>query len=406
MTIKHYKEQLFSFAFILMFVLVLFPTNIKSIVIAFFLVIMLIYIFSEKLKFDLNYFILNATIYLLLLLSVTYSEDLNFSIKKLETMVSLFVFPFIFSFFSKQNGNLLIQKIKNSKSFLIYYISAVLLLNFVFFSIFWFGEFTFFDTIKHYAYLIDNKLGKYNIHSIYMSMHICVSIIFSLIIIMKNTNKKVNLFLIIAILLQLFFLLILNKKGPILSLIVIIALYTFYRGNRLSKFIFIASLVLLTITISANTKNRNQFIELFRINDIEESKATSTNIRYSIYKYTLDTFKKQRLFGYGVGDSKNELLKVYKKNSLILYENEYNTHNQYLSFLLSVGLFGLLIISITFYYLLRKGFRLSNFLFLGIFLFYLIEMFSENILERENGVIFYSFFICLFQILKTDDNTL
>ena len=406
MTIQHYKEQLFSFAFFLMFVLVLFPTNIKSIVIACFSVIMLIYIYNEKLKFDLNYFILNATIYLLLLLSVAYSEDLDFSIKKLETMVSLFVFPFIFSFFSKQNGYLLIQKINNSKRFLIYYISAVLILNLVFFTTFWFGEFTFFDTIKHYPYLIDNKLGKYDIHSIYMSMHICVSIIFSLIILMKNTNKKIILFLVVAALTQIFFLLVLNKKGPILSLIVIIAFYIIYRGNRLSKFIFITSLVLLSITISTSTKNRSQFKELFSINDIEESEATSTNIRYTIYKYALEIFKEQPLFGYGVGDSKNELLNVYKKNSLVLYEKEYNTHNQYLSFLLSIGLVGFLLISSSLFYLLRQGLKQSNFLFLGIFLFYLIEMFSENILERENGVIFYSFFVCLFQILKTEDNRL
>lgn len=406
MTIQNYKEQIFSFAFFLMFVLVLFPTNVKSIVIAFFLLIMLAFIITEKLKFDLKYFIVNAAIYLLLLLSLTYSEDLNFSVKKLESMVSLFVFPLIFSFFSKQNGYLLIEKLKISNRFLIYYILSVLLINLVFFSIFWFDEFTFLDTTKHYAYLIDIKLGKYNIHSIYMSMHICVSIIFALIIIMKNINNKINLFLIIAILLQLFFLLVLNKKGPILSLVAILALYIFYKGNSLKRFIFLASLVLLTIIISTNTKSRDQFKELFRISDIEESDVTSTNIRYTIYKNALIAFKKQPFFGYGIGDSKNELVKVYKNNSLLLYEKEYNTHNQYLSFLLSVGVFGFLLISIAFFYILQKGLKQSNFLFLSIFLFYLIEMFSENILERENGVIFYSFFVCLFQILKTEDNTL
>jgi len=406
MNLQHYKKQFFSFAFFLMFVLVLFPSNVKSVVIAFFSAVMLLFIFTEKLKFDLNYFVLNATIYILLLLSLTYTQDLNFGVKKLETMASLFVFPFIFSFFSKQNGFLIIQKIKNSKRFLVYYIFAVLLLNLIFFSIFWIGEFTLFDTSKHYAYLIDNKLGKYNIHSIYMSMHICVSIIFTLIIIMKNTNNKVNLILIIAILLQVFFLLVLNKKGPILSLIAIIALYTLYRGNSVVRWVFIASLVLITIIISLNIKSRNQFNELLKINTIEESETTSTNIRYTIYRYAIDTFKKQPFFGYGLGDSKNELLKTYKKNSLLLYENEYNTHNQYLSFLLSIGVFGLLLISLSLFYLLRKGIKQSNFLFLAIFLFYLIEMFSENILERENGVIFYSFFVSLFQVLKKEDNIL
>ncbi len=394
--------KLFQASFFLMFTLVLFPSNTKSIVIGFFSLTMLILIFIEKLRFDLRFFILNAAIYLTLLLSVLYSSDLNNSLNKLGTMSSLIIFPFLFSFFTKEG--FLVSKLKNLKNFLLSYVLAVLMLNIIFFLIFWLGEFTFFESIKHYIFLIDNKLGKYNIHSIYMSMHICISIFFSLYILTKSTVKKFNTFLIIIILLQLFFLLVLNKKGPILSLIAIVTFYLVVKGNLKKLSIFFLMIFFLFLILFNNTRRREQFKELFNIEDINEADITSTNIRFSIYKYAVESFNEQPIFGYGIGDSKNELLTKYK--STYLYENRYNTHNQYLSFLLSVGIIGLTLIVCSLYLILKRGFENANYLFIIILLFYLTEMLFENILERENGVIFYSFFVCLLQIMNNDEDIL
>ena len=365
---------------------------------------MIIIIIREKLKFDPKYFILNSAIYLLVLLSLIYSEDLKFASKKLETMASLIVFPFLFSFFSR--GTTLDPIRKNIKKYLLTYILAILLLNLVFFSIFWLGEFSFSDTMKHYLYLIDHKLGKYSIHAIYMSMHICVAILCSLYILIKSTSRKLNYFLVIVILLQLFFLLILNRKGPIISLLSVISFYIFYKGNLKKRLVFVSSVILLAIIVSANSRSREQFKELLYIKTLDEGSITSTNIRYTIYINAWEVFKKKPILGYGLGDSKNKLLEEYKNNNMLLFNDKYNTHNQYLSLLLSVGILGFLLILLTFYLLIQKAFQGYNYLFVAIFAFYLIEMFSENILERESGVIFYSFFVCLLQIIRKDENVL
>ena len=237
-------------------------------------------------------------------------------------------------------------------------------------------------------------------------MHICISILFSLFILMKSTGKKLNIFLIVIILLQLFFLLVLNKKGPIISLLAIVTFYLLLKGNLKKFSIYFSIIFLLFIIVFNNTKRREQFKELFNIEDLNEADITSTNIRFAIYKFAIESIKEQPIFGYGIGDSKTELLTKYKDRSTYLYENRYNTHNQYLSFLLSVGILGFALIVWSLYLILKRGFENSNYLFIVILLFYLTEMLFENILERENGVIFYSFFVCLLEIMSKDEDIL
>ena len=102
-------------------------------------------------------------------------------------------------------------------------------------------------------------------------------------------------------------------------------------------------------------------------------------------------------FGYGIGDYNDKLKESYKKNNPSL-EVYYNSHNQYISFLLVGGLFLLLLYFIFLYLNVKLAIKKRNINSLIILCFYSIVMLSENILERENGVIFFSFFLCFFSL--------
>jgi len=81
-------------------------------------------------------------------------------------------------------------------------------------------------------------------------------------------------------------------------------------------------------------------------------------------------------------------------------EKNYNAHNQYLSSWLIGGLFSFLALV----FLLGRNFFLSvkhnNHLLFLVVTFYMIVMFTENILEREDGVIFFSLFLNYFALLN------
>ncbi|WP_170179732.1 O-antigen ligase family protein [Flavivirga rizhaonensis] len=264
----------------------------------------------------------------------------------------------------------------------------------------WLGEEAAFkNVIKHYVFLIDNNiLNNYNIHPIYMSIDVCLAIIFCMYLITNKTSAKFTSLLILILGVLFFFLFILSKKGPIISLALVTVVYFFIKTEMKYKIFFLLSMVVFFFVIFSSQTSKDHFYEILNVKDIRKGEITSSNIRYTIYKCSFDLFKKEPLLGYGVGDANNELIKSYKDISSKLFYDRYNSHNQYLSFLLRIGLIGLILILASFFFLFSKGIKNSNYLFLMVFSFYLLEMFTENILERQDGVIFYSFFVSLLQV--------
>ena len=73
-------------------------------------------------------------------------------------------------------------------------------------------------------------------------------------------------------------------------------------------------------------------------------KEEGVQMREKLWKSSYEVFNEHKLFGVGSGDFKDELIKTYKKNDYrIQYRFEMNSHNQYLSLLVSNGLIGVLL---------------------------------------------------------------
>ena len=70
-----------------------------------------------------------------------------------------------------------------------------------------------------------------------------------------------------------------------------------------------------------------------------------------------------------------------------------------MSFLLSIGFVGLGLFILALIYYFKNAIVYDNKIVLCLMLFYIIVMASENILEREDGVIFFSFFMGVLPIL-------
>ena len=125
----------------------------------------------------------------------------------------------------------------------------------------------------------------------------------------------------------------------------------------------------------------------------------STNIRYAIYTNAEEVIAESPLIGYGIGDYRDVLIDRYKvkgEDRLIL--GKYNAHNQYFSILLIGGVISLIVFLLTIGINLLYAVRFDNQLLILTLIFYGIVMFTENILEREHGVIFFSLFLNFFTL--------
>jgi O-antigen ligase len=395
--INLFKNKGLLIAVFLMFLTPLFPTNIKPYVIVVFALMLIIdYYYNRKLEFNKKFFFVNAALYLLMILSMIYTQNMEYGFKKLETMSSLAVFPLLFSMLpSKQ-----LTVIKNNKISLIYtYIIVIVIINLSFF-IFHFGHYK--ETlITHYITVTRIAQEGYNIHPIYLSMHIAIALILSVFLLYKEKRLKNIILLLLLDVVLIFFMLLLLKKGPLIGLFIALTSFVILKKNRKVFSVFLIILVVSITLVLTNDKLNSKFSELIKIEALSQSDATSTNIRYSLYPYAIQAFNKSPIIGHGIGDYRDELILAYE-GVPVLYNEKYNSHNQYLSIMISLGLLGLIIFLITIAYNFIWALKSKNHILIVLLIFYCIVMTSENILERENGVLYFSFFLCFFSALDTN----
>ncbi|WP_397445128.1 O-antigen ligase family protein [Polaribacter sp. R77954] len=383
-----------------MFGIMLFSSITKSIIIALFGLTILLLVYKTGFTINRRLFFVNTLVYLIILLTIFYSSNLPEASLKLQTTFSLFLFPMLLSLL-KVNQVREIQK--NIKIYLMIFIVGTFLYNVGPFLWYYFTHYSFGDIIKHYPIIIIQDIGKYGIHPIYMSMHCVISILFS-IFIFKEIKTKLNKGLLLIINLVLIcFLIIYSKKGPIIGLASVLFIWSFFKAKNVKKYYFLAIFTIGILLISI-PKTRNKFLELVKIEEAKSVDSNSTNIRFSIYKTAFGLIKKSPFFGYGIGDFNDQLRKEYKNNTQFLLSKEYNSHNQYLSFLLIGGIPLLLSFFYFLYYNINLSVNNKNYLLIIIISFYSIVMLSENILERENGVIFFSFLINFFSLKNFKKN--
>ncbi len=380
----------------LLFALVILPSNAKAYAILIFGAAVFAHLLSRKWHFDWKFFLTNGLLFLLVGITVLYSDNMDYAFKKLQSMASLLVFPFIFALFTKEEGK---RIFRNITTYLWIYVIAVFLINVVPFIYFYATEYSWSEMVIHYATVVRVKMGKFNVHPIYLSMHCSAAILFSFYIFRKLKSKWAIVLLLLMDITFLTFLLYYAKKGPIIALIVVFSLFILFqykKGYLRLYLLIVGALILLTLAIP---KTRDRFVELVKIENLSEGEVTSTNIRYTIYITAMEMVKRSPIGGYGIGDYNYVLQDQFKADGQkFLYEEHYNAHNQYLSMLLIGGIPLLLMFVIMFGLNMIYAIRFNNQLLILLIFFYSIVMFTENILEREDGVIFFSFFLNFFAL--------
>lgn len=392
------KNNLLTIILCLNGVQILFPRNFKFIPILLLLAFSL-YLINKHKKFNYKFFVFASIPYLLLIIGMIYTENISNGFKKLETGASLILYPLCFSAISKSDLNSNLKNVLKSFCIATLIFSLSILFYFILFkskSLIYF--------LHHNNVLIDKYIhSKYQIHAIYFSMNIGISLIFSFFLLIRY--KKNNLSIIynlICILLFVSFLIVFNKRMSILGLVIVsitIGVFSFKKIKKKSLILFLSSsffiLIIIGIVFLPRFKNRNSFKEFFNLSTVVNDYNTSIGKRVFLYKSAFKVFKKEPIIGVGTGDTNEsislELKKISKKTS-----KNFNSHNQYLSYLVSVGLFGFLIFMFYVFYIYKVTYLSKDFLFLGLFLFLCLNMMSENILEREAGVLVYAFFVNLF----------
>ncbi|MBC5834869.1 hypothetical protein G6N05_10700 [Flavobacterium sp. F372] len=424
--IKQENQNNFAFVFILLLLLSLpFKLAVTNTILAFFgVVVMWNY---KKLKFNLSFsLLLPILLFILMMCSFLWTIDIERTTKAAPKEAFLLIIPFLFAvipIFSKNQIN------KISK----YYAYGFLI----------FALFFIFRAIVRYFILKDTAVFFYHqdkdldlglIPKELNAIHFSVFSILAYVHFLANELKTIWQKTAMAILL--FFILLLSSKNIILVAILITLVYIFYFAKSANR-MRLRNLIIFTLIFGSVVffgKIKNRFEAEFQSNT---NKSISHNVidgvpegvhYVSVYEaWNNETFTpndyfpgtafrvyQARLFleflseetifwkGFGLNASfkkleeKGDKYNVYKgSGNDDGYQNK-NFHNQYIQNFAELGVFGLLILLIMLFVLIKKAFHNKDFINFTFSILMISVFLTESFMWRQRGVVFFVLFYCLF----------
>lgn len=120
----------------------------------------------------------------------------------------------------------------------------------------------------------------------------------------------------------------------------------------------------------------------------------------------------QHPFGVGTGNVDDHLsyrLTLYGQTEMAKKDGEngiqYNPHNQFLQTAVEIGVIGLLLLVTLFGFTLRFAWRHRNYALLIMTAALVFNSLFESMLQRQSGIVFFSFWICLLIVVSTSKPT-
>lgn len=126
------------------------------------------------------------------------------------------------------------------------------------------------------------------------------------------------------------------------------------------------------------------------------------NYRYGIIHCSLQVIKQHPIFGVFPDQAQHALNNCYKSFTYQSYEDfqkqTYNSHNQYIDYTLKFGIIGgIALLAFCFYYFNQA----PSPTFQAFIMLTAISMFTENILDRQLGIVFFSYFFTILYTKKS-----
>lgn len=428
------KTKSLFFLTVLVFAFPILPSAIQSITIILLVSLSVIRVLINK-KFNLDreqvvvYAITTAWV-IFLCLTIFYSKEMGYGISMAQRYLNIIAIPLVLNFFPPKN---FLQKscyfylsfiISNLLFVFIIYYKAILVVEKTCFPEIYYNNFL--DKISfilkkpnHIIFSCFESESKHSffIHRVYNSMNFLFSILLLIeLVFMKKFSKNIGFYLLTIICFTVFGYLIFYQFSVInvVLALVLIPVFIIIRipSKKAKKLLSVLTITTLTFIVITNLNfTSNKVAAKYLIPAVNLAKKVFTGNDYGSIdeRYEINTASKNLiqdsfLFGYGIGDTQNELNKYYleHKNSTnafkIAYEKQLNTHNNYAFFMLSGGVILLVLFLISLVFSFYKGIYFKNWIYVFFLIIIAVNLMSENILSRIHGALFYAIFNGLFMV--------
>lgn len=400
-TIQDSLENKISYYHLVLFLVALpFDRFYSELVLISFLLHTCFHLNMQRLRLMLNPTnLILSSVFLVGIIGMLWSQDKAQAGKDLQRQLSIILFPLLLS----ASGLDLVAYRK--RLFLVFGLTCaatVLYLYIEAFRIIFYNKLSLSSLFSSF-FINHNFSEPVGIHATYLSMYIAITMVAFLYYLLdeKNNTARIIYLLLIAVLLA--GLMQLASRAVLIATMFIITItFPFFLSKGVKRLWFIVagvcfSLFVIFVITKVSSYQKRYVAELKE--DLTQTSVNNEIIEPRVvrWKYAWQLAGSAPLIGHGSGSEKRLLKEVYFKNKLYLsYTLELNTHNQYLSLLLKTGLLGLLVLLFT----LSTGFYTAwsnrDIIFMAFMILVSVVSFSENLLDVNKGIFFYSFFFSLF----------
>lgn len=254
--------------------------------------------------------------------------------------------------------------------------------------------------------------GLFDIHPTYYGLLGTVATL----CLLNVASRWYHYFLILVIT---FFLVLINARIILFVQVALIGYYLikfFYKGITWKKVALLAAIVIgffvlvqvgnsiydyehRKIMLNVKTSWERSFAK--DINDGDGGLVT----RFAIWRAAFDVIRENPVVGVGLDFEKEALAEVFRKTEVPwLIDNFNNSHNQFLSCLISFGIVGCLLLIFYFIVLFRQAYLQRSWIYFEFMAIILFVSLTESIFNRGLGIAIFSFFNALFFLKVVHNN--
>lgn len=403
----------------LLLVLLTIPLNyaVNSIAMGLFALTTLIYVEKSNLKIEKNLIFL-VFLYLLMAVSLLWSNDLKASTRALSKELPLLIFALSFMTFTSFD--------ESKKQFLLKYYSVGMFAYLVYFLIKAVIRFSVTGDLSVFFY---HELVTADLNAIHVSVYMTVAFFYFY---SKEIRSKLDL--IIAFLLAIFIFLLSSKNIIVVFILLYVVFEFFYTKGRLKQKTAVLSLLLAgTIFLLFSSKIRERYLVEWKTNITDNTGTTDASGKAEINNisvhqaWTQVNFKQNDYFpgaafrvyqirifkemleedfafykGYGLNASDFRIKEKGKEHTVFSgdathdgYQNK-NFHNQYVQIFAEVGIIGLILLLLIVSLTLRNAIKSKDFVAISFAVLMISLFLTESFLSRQRGVVFFAILYCVF----------
>lgn len=338
-----------------------------------------------------KYAILFIAFYLIHVLGMVYTSDVNSGWFDLQVKLSLLVFPVVLVSEGKMDS-------KKQRTFVWSFIAGLIVNGLICLG---------YAIWKYFALgLFEFQYSQFSIflHPSYFSMYIDMAVVFIFYILTESGDlgkREKILFYIAFFFLEFIIVLLQSKAGLIVSSLVIIVGLVRYlmKESPRAKTILLLGAIAGLYYVSYHyiiTSGRSRILsarDILMKDQISDTTGESTQVRLYVWKAGLEIVKRKPLLGTGTGASRGALVKEYEKDGMTgALEKKLNAHNQYIQCALSLGIPGLLLFLFTLLWPLYMCYKEKRFVYAAFICIFMINILVESMLETQGGTMFYGLF--------------